>query len=43
MRDLDPRTRKRRLWSMLARRGFDSDTIQDALADLNGLDETDDA
>ena len=42
MANLDPRTRKRRLWSMLARRGFDSDTIQAAMADLDGLDVMDD-
>ena len=42
MTRLDPNTRKRRLWSMLARRGFDSDTIQAAMADLDGLDEMDD-
>jgi len=27
----DPPTRKRRLWAMLARRGFDTDTIEAAL------------
>ena len=41
MTRLDPNTRKRRLWSMLARRGFDSDTIRSALADLNGLEDAD--
>jgi regulatory protein len=28
---LDPRTRRQRLWSLLSRRGFDSDTIEQAL------------
>jgi regulatory protein len=28
---LEPRERKRRLWALLARRGFDADTIQQAL------------
>ena len=31
---LDPIKRKRRLWGMLARRGFDSETITEALQDL---------
>ncbi len=29
---LEPRVRRRRLWSLLARRGFDGDTIERALA-----------
>jgi regulatory protein len=28
---LDPRTRRQRLWSLLSRRGFDSETIEQAL------------
>jgi regulatory protein len=28
---LDPRTRRQRLWALLSRRGFDSDTIEQAL------------
>lgn len=36
----DPPTRKRRLWSMLARRGFDGDTIESALSRLEGLDDS---
>jgi len=38
LRKVDPLTRKRRLWSVLARRGFDSETISDALADLPELE-----
>jgi len=34
MQRCDPATRKRRVWSMLARRGFDPETIQSALAGL---------
>lgn len=39
MSRLDPLARKRRLWGMLARRGFDADTIEAALRDLTGLEE----
>jgi SOS response regulatory protein OraA/RecX len=28
---LDPRARRQRLWALLSRRGFDSDTIEQAL------------
>ncbi len=34
---LEPVTRKRRLWGMLARRGFDSETISTALSGLTEL------
>ncbi len=37
----DVPTRKRRLWSLLARRGYDSDVIRSALEHLEGLDQTD--
>jgi regulatory protein len=33
---LDPRTRRQRLYALLARRGFDSDTIQAALSEAEG-------
>ena len=36
---LDPPARKRRLWAMLVRRGFDHDTIETALRGLDGLNE----
>ena len=36
---LDPLARKRRLWGMLARRGFDHDTIETALRDMDDLDD----
>jgi len=32
--DLDPMARRRRLWGLLARRGFDGDTIEQALSQL---------
>ena len=35
MRSLDEATRRRRLWSMLGRRGFDPETIEAALARLD--------
>jgi regulatory protein len=35
----DPLTRKRRLWGMLARRGFDRDTIDEAMARVKELSE----
>ncbi len=37
MQRLDPEVRKRRIWSMLARRGFEPDTIRSALAGLADL------
>jgi regulatory protein len=33
---LDPRTRRQRLWSLLSRRGFDSETIERALREPAG-------
>jgi len=33
--------KKRRLWDLLARRGFDGDTIERALASLSELQEND--
>ena len=35
---LDPRTRRQRLWSLLSRRGFDSDTIEHALREETAKD-----
>ncbi len=35
-RSLDPRVRKQRLYALLARRGFDGDTIQAALREAEG-------
>ena len=40
---VEPMVRKRRLYGMLARRGFGPDIIQDALHDLPGLDDDVDA
>jgi SOS response regulatory protein OraA/RecX len=37
LRRCEPRKRKQRLWGALARRGFDTDTIRQALEDLPGL------
>jgi regulatory protein len=44
MQRLDPPARKRRLWGLLARRGFESDVIEAALRGLAGLagEESDD-
>lgn len=39
---LGPVARKRRLWALLARRGFDHDTIEAALQDLAELDQNTD-
>lgn len=39
LRKCDAATRKRRLWSLLARRGFSPGEISDALRDLPGLDD----
>jgi regulatory protein len=36
---LDPRVRRQRLYGLLARRGFDGDTIEQALRDEPGRDE----
>ncbi len=38
MRRCDAATRKRRIWGLLARRGFDSETIAAALDGLAGMD-----
>ena len=38
MAKLDPRTRNRRLWAALARRGYDGPTIEQALRGLGGGD-----
>lgn len=38
----DEKTRTRRLWGMLARRGFDTDVIRQALDALGGADDVDD-
>ena len=37
LRRCDPRTRQRRLWGLLARRGFDYETIEAALRNQPGL------
>ncbi len=44
MQRLDPPARKRRLWGLLARRGFEGDVIEAALRGLGGLagEESDD-
>jgi len=43
-RALDPRTRRQRLYALLARRGFDGDAIESALGELaREASETDDA
>jgi regulatory protein len=39
LRKADVPTRKRRVWSLLARRGYDSDVIRSALEQVEGLDE----
>jgi regulatory protein len=41
MRRLDPLKRKRRLWGMLARRGYNSDTISQAMKGIEDLIDSD--
>jgi regulatory protein len=36
MNDIDPQKQKQRLWGLLARRGFDSDTIEQAVREAMG-------
>ena len=43
MQKLDTATRKRRLWGMLARRGFDGETIRTVMDRVHGNDEEDGA
>lgn len=38
-RGLDPRTRRQRLWALLARRGYDGDVIEQVLRDLPDREE----